>query len=194
MKYLSIIFLLMLAASAGAGGVLDTAVTRELDRARQFSQENRPAEAIAVLKDVTTKYPMNGQAKYDLGLLYAEQKRYDLAAAELTAAKQAGVKDPKLNNSLGWAYLSQGKYQTAVNEFELAVKSEEFAKLPVENQRKVLNNTGLAYAYLGQHSEAKQYYDRARQTATKAPAPSKFNAAPDAPLRTPNAPAIVTPK
>ena len=101
-------------------------------------------------------------------MAYAAQSDWSSAIKELEYAKQIDVdeklSEPTIYNTLGWSYLQAGAYDRALGEFTLAQQPETFKKLNPQAQRKVLINTGLTYAYLGQPEKAMDFYAKANAT------------------------------
>lgn len=77
------------------------------------SSNNRPDEAIGLLKDLLTKTPHNANALYLLGALHAEIGMYDRAKEEISKALEY---DPSLTPArfqLGLLYLTSGNVNLA---------------------------------------------------------------------------------
>ena len=167
------IFLVMtgVAGQACAADVFQAAVPNAVanvsKQAQQLRLQNKPVEAQALLEPIARQNPGYFLVHYNLGLTYAAQGNWSSAISELELAKrintQEGLHEATIYNSLGWAYLQSGSYDKALAEFQLAQQPAVFAKLSPEAQRKVLNNTGLTLAYLGQSAKAAEYYEKARQ-------------------------------
>jgi len=153
------------ASAAGPVEALPKAVNAQVLKAQSLRLHDQPAQARALLEPIVRKYPSNYLARYNLGLTYSALKDNSPAVAELSAAKKLNIDqhlgEPTIYNSLGWAQFQSGDYQAALKEFTTARSPEVFNKLPAASQRKVLNNTGLAYAYLGQSKEAEKLYKSA---------------------------------
>lgn len=151
-------------------------------KARDLRLQDKPDEAQAILEPIGEKYPSYFPARYNLGLAYAAQNDTDAALRELNAAKKIkidyGWKDATIYNSLGWVYLESGDYDAALEEFSLALQPTNFSQLNPTSQRKVLNNTALAYAYLGKPGDAAKYFDLAEKVKLTATQPSSSGSKP----------------
>src|SRR6266480_2078749 len=174
MKSLSVLTLLLMTSVGRPIEAADffqmtvpNAVAKVSKQAQQLRLQNKPEEARALLEPIAKENPSYFLVHYNLGLTYGAQGDWNAAISELEHAKrinmQEGLSEPTIYNSLGWAYLQSGSYDKALAEFQLAQVPGTFDKLNAESQRKVLNNTGLTLAYLGQPAKAAQYYAKAKE-------------------------------
>src|SRR5205807_8400741 len=170
--------LFVLVISAGAVGFasaadmyqlkVPTEIVKKTKQAQQLRLSNKPEAARLLLEPIAESNRGYFLVHYNLGLTYAAQGDWASAIKELKYAKQIDVdeklSEPTIYNTLGWSYLQAGAYDRALGEFTLAQQPETFKKLNPQAQRKVLINTGLTYAYLGQPEKAMDFYAKANAT------------------------------
>ena len=79
-------------------------------------------DAVAVLRDTVRLNGASGKIYTELGLIYIQQKRFDLASLVLAKALEfdAEKKDPAIYNALAILALRQGKAQEAFERFDHA--------------------------------------------------------------------------
>lgn len=77
-------------------------------------------DAVAVLRDTVRLTGANSTIYTELGLIYLQQKRYDLAQLVLAKAVELDAKDPAAYNALALLALRQGKAQEAFERFDHA--------------------------------------------------------------------------
>jgi tetratricopeptide (TPR) repeat protein len=78
-------------------------------------------DAVAVLRDTVRLSGVNAKIYTELGLIYIQQKRYELAELVLNKAVEADAKDPAVYNAAALLALRQGKAQEAFDRFDKAV-------------------------------------------------------------------------
>jgi tetratricopeptide (TPR) repeat protein len=160
-------------------------VASKTQQARQLRLENKPDQALAILEPLAKQNPNAFLVHYNLGMAYAAKNDWPAAISELQNAKQINLtnhlQEPTIYNSLGWSYLQSGSYKQALSEFEQAQQPEVFEKLTAESQRKVLNNTGLTWAYLGQPDKATEFYAKANRVGSTSTATQRPPEAPPTP-------------
>jgi tetratricopeptide (TPR) repeat protein len=78
-------------------------------------------DAVAVLRDTVRLSGVNAKIYTELGLIYIQQKRYELAELVLNKASEADAKDPAVYNAAALLALRQGKAQEAFDRFDKAV-------------------------------------------------------------------------
>lgn len=93
-----------------------------------------------------------------LGIIYDDQKRSDLSAAQYKAAIALKPDWGEAYNNLGVSYCLRGDYKNAVAAFDEAI-DKGFSS------RKVGNNLGLALCHLGKDREALQAFQRSGDEA-----------------------------
>lgn len=143
-----------------------TEIVKKTERAQHLRLSNKPEAARLLLEPIAESNHGYFLVHYSLGLTYAAQGDWSSAIKELKYAKQINVdeklSEPTIYNTLGWSYFQAGSYDSALAEFTLAQQPGTFDKLDSKAQRKVLINTGLTYAYLGQPDKAMEFYAKAR--------------------------------
>ncbi|HEU0029241.1 MAG TPA: tetratricopeptide repeat protein [Kofleriaceae bacterium] len=78
-------------------------------------------DAVAVLRDTVRVSGVTAQIYSELGLIYIQQKRLELAELVLAKALELDAKDPAIFNALALLALKQGKAQEAFERFDRAV-------------------------------------------------------------------------
>jgi tetratricopeptide (TPR) repeat protein len=123
------------------------------------------AKAVRIVSPLLGKSPNCYNLNYSFGLTLGHQEKYKEAATYLKKARQLNEKnqlnDNKIYNSLGWAYLLDGQYAAAEEAFGKALSDKVWATLAVDTKRRVLNNSGLLYIYMGRYDEAEKNLKRA---------------------------------
>ena len=82
-------------------------------------------DAVAVLRDTVRLSGINAKIYTELGLIYIQQKRPELAQLVLAKALELDPKDPAIYNAFALLSLKQGKAQEAFLRFEQAVAIDE---------------------------------------------------------------------
>jgi tetratricopeptide (TPR) repeat protein len=77
-------------------------------------------DAVSVLRDTVRLSGVNAKIYTELGLIYIQQKRLELAELVLAKAAEADAKDPAIYNALALLALKQGKAQEAFERFDRA--------------------------------------------------------------------------
>ncbi|MGE0868235.1 MAG: tetratricopeptide repeat protein [Kofleriaceae bacterium] len=77
-------------------------------------------DAIAVLRDTVRLSGINAKIYTELGLIYMQQRKLDLAQLVFTKALELDAKDPAVYNALALLAQRQGKAQEAFERFEQA--------------------------------------------------------------------------
>jgi len=78
-------------------------------------------DAVNVLRETVRVSGVNAKIYTELGLIYIQQKRYELAELVLAKAAEADAKDPAIYNAYALLALRQGKAQEAFDRFDHAV-------------------------------------------------------------------------
>lgn len=129
-------------------------------RGRLRKEEQRYDEAIKDHK-MALEYAVDSistaRLKMQMGMIYAERARaqptaaYEILRADFEVALQyvAEVKKPKLHIELGLLHYKNGYYQLALDNYETAYRLDPSHTLIYNN------NSGLAYAKIGQYEAAK---------------------------------------
>lgn len=82
-------------------------------------------DAVAVLRDTVRLSGINAKIYTELGLIYIQQDRLDLAVLVLAKAIELDAKDPAIYNALAVLAMRQGKAQEAFQRFEQAAALDE---------------------------------------------------------------------
>lgn len=82
-------------------------------------------DAVAVLRDTVRLSGINARIYTELGLIYIQQKRPELAQLVLAKALELDAKDPAIYNALALLAMRQGKAQEAFQRFEQAGALDE---------------------------------------------------------------------
>lgn len=82
-------------------------------------------DAVAVLRDTVRLSGINAKIYTELGLIYIQQKKPDLAQLVLVKALELDAKDPAVYNALALLAMKQGKAQEAFLRFEQAGALDE---------------------------------------------------------------------
>jgi putative PEP-CTERM system TPR-repeat lipoprotein len=88
-----------------------------IQEAKQYVAENDPAAAIVALKNAVQLEPKLAQARFELGLLYIQQKQFESAEKELNRALEYGFESSKVLPLLTQAYQHTGAY-SAISKLE----------------------------------------------------------------------------
>jgi putative PEP-CTERM system TPR-repeat lipoprotein len=88
-----------------------------IQEANQYIAENNPAAAIVALKNAVQLAPQSAQARFELGLLYIQQKQFESAEKELNRALEYGFEPSKVLPLLTQAYQQTGAY-SAISKLE----------------------------------------------------------------------------
>jgi Flp pilus assembly protein TadD len=94
-------------------------------------QENKPEEALPLLKQVVREKPDYAEAHYSLGKLLLERGEVSTAIIELEAAAKYGPSKTYSHYQLGRAYAKAGRQDEARREFQTV---KELEARPVASQ------------------------------------------------------------
>jgi tetratricopeptide (TPR) repeat protein len=89
---------------------------------RVLLKQNRPGEALPVLRRAVAAGPANAQAHEELAKAYSSLNQFDAARRELEQAVQLAPKAARLHFALGQAYRKAGQVEKAKAELELYEK------------------------------------------------------------------------
>lgn len=158
-------------------------------------------DAVAVLRDTVRLSGANAKIYTELGLIYIQQKRYDLASLVLAKAVEFDTgekKDPAIYNALALLSLRQGRAQEAFERFDHAASLDanyidarfnkaavlldagDYARAKPELTAIVEKRPddfaawvalGVANRGLGQHKEAAKIWDRVIKEAPRRSTP-----------------------
>ena len=85
-----------------------------MQQAKQYVAENDPRAAIVALKNAVQLKPKSADARYELGVLYIQQKQFESAEKELNRALEYGFEPSKVLPLLTQAYQSTGAYSAII--------------------------------------------------------------------------------
>ncbi len=131
----------------------DTALTALKLMAQSHTKRNDAEAAIDAYKQALRIAPRDSETHIALGNLYYFEERYEEA---VTSYAEAVKSDPGVNNryALGQGYLSTGKYDLALEQFERV-------RQMAPNRPFGDHGMGLVYAKQGRGEEALKAFDRA---------------------------------
>ncbi len=137
------------------------AQTASLELAAHLLDNNEPVEAEQILKRLIADRPDEIEPRVALGSLYRQQKKFELAVSEYSAAI-AKLPTPQPRN---WhIYYYRGMSFERLNNFEMAEKDLEQANVLHENDASLLNYLGYIWADNGKKlPEAKALIEKAVQ-------------------------------
>lgn len=141
-------------ADASATGTSPREAQIHAARAQTLAQAGKTAEALAEFNTALDLDPHNAKAFYQRGLLYQNEKQYELAVADFTSAN--GLTPQQADPLLGRAssYLALGKAKEAAVDLDEAVQA-----WPQNGQ--LWLSRGAAYEKLGDNDKAADSYSRA---------------------------------
>jgi protein O-mannosyl-transferase len=93
-----------------------------------FARNETYGSELALWKDTVAKVPRNARARYNLGIVYSQNGRYDLAVEEDNAALLSGdswaaaEQAPTIQNKLGYDLAQLGRLPEAVANYEQALR------------------------------------------------------------------------
>lgn len=88
-----------------------------IQEAKQYVAKNDPGAAIVALKNAVQIEPKSAQARFELGLLYIQQKQFESAEKELNRALEYGFDPSTVLPLLTQAYQQTGAY-SAISKLE----------------------------------------------------------------------------
>jgi putative PEP-CTERM system TPR-repeat lipoprotein len=88
-----------------------------MQEAHQYVAENDPTAAIVALKNAVQLEPNSAQARFELGVLYIQQKQFESAEKELNRALEYGFESSKVLPLLTRAYQQTGAF-SAISKLE----------------------------------------------------------------------------
>ncbi|MCI0443555.1 tetratricopeptide repeat protein [bacterium] len=116
-----------------------------------FIKKGNQGEALTNLMKSLELRPDNPQAKLERGKIYIDQKKYDLAVADLTAAANAMTQNEEAQYQLAMAYAWQNNYQQAIDQFKKA--------LAINNRNAYAHYwIGLAYSKINETGQAEEHW------------------------------------
>jgi putative PEP-CTERM system TPR-repeat lipoprotein len=88
-----------------------------IQEAKQYVAQNDPGAAIVALKNAVQLEPNSAKARFELGVLYIQQKQFESAEKELNRALEYGFESSKVLPLLTQAYQRTGAY-SAISKLE----------------------------------------------------------------------------
>jgi uncharacterized protein HemY len=88
-----------------------------IQEAKQYVAQNDPGAAIVSLKNAVQLEPNSAKARFELGVLYIQQKQFESAEKELNRALEYGFESSKVLPLLTQAYQRTGAY-SAISKLE----------------------------------------------------------------------------
>jgi len=121
--------------------------------AKSYEKMNNTANAGYYYKKAVNKDKDMVSAWYNLGLLHAEQKRYNEAADFFERAVKIDKKFGYAYYNLGNVFLAQNKYQAAIDNYLNAIKcNKDYAP--------AYYNLACIYKEIGKKEDALKYYEK----------------------------------
>jgi len=111
-------------ASAPAPGTMTGAATGAQQQASAPAPPPIDQVRVTALTSAANADPKNVSARTDLGNLYFDSERFDLAIPWYEAAFKLSPKDPNLSTDLGVSYLYTDKVDQAIAQFEKSVAAD----------------------------------------------------------------------
>lgn len=116
-------------------------------------------EATAALEKALSLSPQNPAASNDLASLMLQTGGNPDLAMPLAETARRGLPDsPQVADTMGWALYQKGAYESAIDQFQEALKLAERAKSP--DSATVHFHLGLAYEKVGEPGLARQHLER----------------------------------
>lgn len=143
--------LLVLSASHSALAQLP-AKESPLERGVALIREERPAEAIVLLKDLTKREKTNAEAWYYLGVAYSALTDFKKAASAFETAIKLRPQFPEAHTAFSYSLLRRGKLREASDEVEKALAQDP-------KSRDDHYTMGVIKLRSGQRDEALQHAD-----------------------------------
>lgn len=147
-------------AQGSSFAIPDQKLSLEFDEAIALVKAGKAEDAIPKLEMVVRSYPDLYSANFNLGIAYAAGGKYSKAVPYFESAKmlqdKQNIKDPRIYNSLGWAYTLDGKYKKAEETFLIGLSKKE--GLSRDSQEKLYNNLGILYLTTGDLEKSKNAF------------------------------------
>jgi tetratricopeptide (TPR) repeat protein len=138
------------------------AVGADYARALGLMKSDSDAEALALLRQISTKVPQFSGPLVNQGVILLKQKKYAEAETALKAALKANPRSPYANNLLGIALREQGKFIDAKSAYQAALALDP-------NYAKAHFNLGvLADLYMQELPLALSHYEKYQALQSKA--------------------------
>jgi len=150
-----LLLVLMLAVTLVGCDMFGTPSEQEyLDRAESYYSNGKSREAVIALKNVLSKNPDNGHARWMLGQIYADLGEVVGAEIELEKARDLAFDTDRVLPVLGRALLAQGKFDPL-----LALQPAQLSTPAARAD--LLSSHGFAYLRKGDAAAAEQAFEAA---------------------------------
>lgn len=149
---------LMLAALLCSFSTVALAQSKQVRTGNQLYQEKKYKEAASAYQQALSKHPQYTPGMFNLGNALYQQKSFDASRQILSAtAKQTADKNVKANANynIGNTYLSEQKWQDAINAYKAALRDN-----PQDEAAKYNLSYALAMMKKDQNKNDKQQQDK----------------------------------
>lgn len=140
-------------------------VVVELEKGRQLRRAGKFEDATKKLSAITDSQPDYFLAQYNLALAHAQSEDYEQAVMAFEEAlrirEEQGIAEATVYNSAAWTYMLAGDYNRSEQLFKIALKGENQELLSKESKRRLLNNVGLLYMYMGDLGQSREHLQKA---------------------------------
>lgn len=127
-----------------------------------LSVRGRPAEAIAAYRRTLTLNSSHAEAHNNLGYLLAQQRKFDEALEHAMKALESKPDYPQAHFNAGMIFLQRGDSKQAIQHLKAAIRPND------PNAARYLQGLATAYTRAGDHKQAREYEQRARDAARAA--------------------------
>ena len=146
------------------GAAQDSPVRKQRERAIEFEQAGKSAEAENAWRAVLKSQPTSAEAYAHLGFLEAQQERYSQAIPLYRKALALDPRMPALRMNLGLALFKAGELKDAIRIFESLLKQQPASSQEVQRLRTLI---GMSHYGLSEYAAAVPYL---KQATTEDPA------------------------
>jgi len=144
---------------------IDPTTAQRLQEARKLRVAGELDTSIVQLKELVVRNPNYYAANYNLGLALTDAKRPNEGIHFLERARSIReadkIPDATIYNSLGWAYMVDGRFTDAESAFQLAQRNQGL--LSTESKTRRYNNWGWLYLSTGRTDLAKRKFQVAER-------------------------------
>jgi len=127
--------------------------------AKLYEGQNNWDQAKSMYQQALTIQPDNPVASNELAYAMLQQGgNIDVALSMAQTARRGMPESPNAADTLGWAYYQKGVYQSAIDQFQDALRLNEKAGNP--DDADIHYHLGLAYQKINQNSQARQQLER----------------------------------
>lgn len=104
------------------GAPMDKEAQIRHGQAITYLRHGKLQQALVILERLTVEYPHLATPHANLGLIYQQQSRLDLAEKSLRRAVELGATIPMVHNQLGIVLRKTGKFNQAREQYEQALR------------------------------------------------------------------------